>query len=136
MTRVEVMIDGLRQSPANGQWVIVLKEKLRERYLPIWVNASQAEVIKSELVAVRPPGDVTPDFPPSVVNIPNFKLQSVRIDQFENNAFGAKLFGTSNNRICEVSSPVSTALVAAVRARVPILIEEAVLNRSGISISS
>ena len=41
MAEVEMVIDSLRQSPVNHQWVVILKEKLAERYLPVYIGSSQ-----------------------------------------------------------------------------------------------
>ena len=49
MFQVEMIVDSLRRSPANQCWVIVLKAKVAERYLPIYVGASQADVVRQEL---------------------------------------------------------------------------------------
>ena len=38
MADVEMVIDALRQSSVRGQWVVILKEKIAERYLPVQIT--------------------------------------------------------------------------------------------------
>jgi len=46
MAQVEMVIDSVRQSPVNKGWVVILKEKATECYLPIYIGLSQAEIIR------------------------------------------------------------------------------------------
>ena len=42
---IEMAIDSIRVSLMNYQRVVILKEKMAERYLPIWIGPSEAEAI-------------------------------------------------------------------------------------------
>ena len=50
MAKVEMIIDSLRQDLLYYEWVVILKEKLGERYLPVYIGPQQADIIKSLLV--------------------------------------------------------------------------------------
>ena len=128
MAEVEMVIDSLRQSPVKHQWVAVLKDKLAERYLPVYIGSSQAEALKRELADAghsKPIGD-DPIF--------RLKVRSVKIDKLENNEFSAKLELATFGKSHEVDCPTAKALAIAVRAKVPLLANEAILNRAGISV--
>jgi len=129
MARIEMMIDGLRQSPASHQWVVVLKDKSEERYLPIWIGPLQAEALKRELTNAGPSEPIGDD--------PAFrsKVTSVKIDKLENNEFSARLEPVTFGKSHEVDCPAAKALAIAVRAKVPILVDEEVLNKVGITVS-
>jgi len=135
MAEVEMVIDSVRQSPANLQWVVTLKEKLAERYLLIYVGLSQANTIERELTDVRSPKAITQDLGLTGIDTTDLKLESVTINRFEDNAFYAKLLMTSNNKAYDVDCPAAKALAIAVRVNVPILADEAVLNKVGITVS-
>jgi len=135
MAEVEMVIDSVRQSPANLQWVVTLKEKLAERYLLIYVGLSQANTIERELSDVRSPKVITQDLGLTGIDTTDLKLESVTINRFEDNAFYAKLLMTSNNKAYDVDCPAAKALAIAVRVNVPILADEAVLNKVGITVS-
>ena len=135
MAEVEMVIDSVRQSPANLQWVVTLKEKLAERYLLIYVGLSQANTIERELTDVRSPKAITQDLGLTGIDTTDLKLESVTINRFEDNAFHAKLLMTSNNKAYDVDCPAAKALAIAVRVNVPILADEAALNKVGITVS-
>ena len=46
---VEVIIDSIRVSLMTQHRVIVLKDTLSDRYLPIWIGPFEAEAITTEL---------------------------------------------------------------------------------------
>ena len=131
MAEIEMVIDSVRQSPANLQWVVTLKQKLAERYLLIYVGSSQADTIKRELTDVKSPRAITQDFGPIGIDTTNSKLEYVTINRFEDNAFSAKLVLATPSRPCEVDCPPAKALAIAVRAKAPIFTDEAILNRVG-----
>jgi len=134
MAEVEMVIDSVRQSPVNYQWVVILKDKLAERYLPIYIGSSQAEALRRELTDVsltRPTGDdpISRD-----IKRIGSKVRSVKIDKLEDNEFSAKLVLATPSKPYEVDCPLSKALAIAVRAKAPILADEAILNKAGISV--
>ena len=136
MAEVEMVIDSVRQSPANLQWVVTLKEKLAERYLLIYVGLSQADTIKWELTQVRSPRAITQDLGLTGIDTTGSKLESVTINRFEDNAFYAKLLMTSNNKAYEVACPPAEALAIAARTKAPIFTDEVILSKAGITVSA
>ncbi|MFC2012368.1 bifunctional nuclease family protein [Chloroflexota bacterium] len=46
---VEMVIDSIRVSMMNYQRVVILKEKMADRYLPIWIGPSEADAIAVKL---------------------------------------------------------------------------------------
>jgi len=133
MAEVEMVIDSVRQSPVKHQWVAVLKDKLAERYLPVYIASSQAETLKRELTDFRlsrPLGDpISKD-----IKTIGSKIGSVKIDKFEDNKFSAKLVLVTPSKPYEVDCPVAKALAIAVRAKVPLFANEAALNKAGITV--
>lgn len=134
MAEVEMLIDSLRQSPVKHQWVAVLRDKLAERYLPIYVGSSQAEALKRELADIRHSRPLADDPISRDIKGIGSKVKSVKIDKLEDNEFSAKLVLATPSKPCEVNCPPAKALVIAVRAKVPLFANEAVLNKAGITV--
>lgn len=132
MANVEVMLDALRQSPANHQWVVVLKEKSKERYLPIWIGLAQAEEIKGELLGTSQ-DELDSQLMLLSDNLADVKLESITVDCFENKIFHVRLSLTSEHKRFEVEAPIAKALAMAIRVDAPIIIDEAVLEEAGIT---
>ena len=134
MAEIEMVIDSLRQSPVNHQWVAVLKDRSAERYLPVYIGSPQAEALKRELTdasLTKPAGDdpISRD-----IKRIGSKVKSVKIDKLEDNEFSAKLVLAISSKPCEVDCPPARALAIAVRAKAPIFTDEAILSKAGISV--
>ena len=134
MGKVEMVIDSVRQSQVNLQWVVILKEKLAERYLSIYIGSSQAKALKGELIDVRPSRPLGDDPVFRDIEAIGSKIESVKIDKFEDNKFPAKLVLATLGKSHKVDCPVAKALAIAVRAKVPIFADEVNLNKAGISL--
>ena len=52
---VEMTIESIRVSLMNYQRVVVLKETLSDRYLPIWIGPAEADAIALQLQDVSVP---------------------------------------------------------------------------------
>ena len=133
MARVEMTIDSVRRD-LHYEWVVILKEKLAKRYLPIYMGSSQADIIKSLLVGTEPAEPVDYDFFVPEVDTTDAVLKSLIIDGFENNIFYAKLLFTHHEISYKVDCPVAKAIALVVKAGMPIFAEEALLNKVAIAV--
>ena len=124
---VEMAIDSVRQELLNYEWVVMLRQKFSERYLPVYVGALQGEMIKSLLVGTKITEPVAFDFSVTDVDINIDELQSVIINRFRNNVFHAKLLFTHQNKSYKVDCPPAKAITLAIESEVPIFVEEAIL---------
>jgi len=107
MAQFEVEINSVRRGLLKEEWTIVLKERRGNRYLPIFVTKSQADLVSRELLCLvkrQLPsfdqelrqkasldlqlGDIETKIGVSLVSC---KLESVTINRLENKAFSAKL---------------------------------------------
>jgi len=134
MARAEMVIDSLRQDLLYYEWVVILKEKSGERYLPVYIGSQQADIIKSLLVDAEPTEPVDFDFSVPNVDINIAELQSVIINRLKNNVFHDKLLFTHHNKSYKVDCPPAKAIVLSLRAQVPILVEETVLRKAAVEV--
>ncbi|MBL7081360.1 MAG: bifunctional nuclease family protein [Candidatus Omnitrophica bacterium] len=111
--------------------LIVLKEKQGERLLPIIIGLAEASAIKMKLGGFNPPRPLTHDLLFSTIQILDANLEKIIIDKLENNTFFAKLViksASGETKIADARPSDSIAL--AVRAAVPIYVEEDVLKNA------
>ncbi len=132
MAEVEMTIDGIRVSLMNYQRVVMLKEKMAERYLPIWIGPAEADAIAVKLQGVTVPRPLTHDFIHSIIKTLSASVKSACINKLDNDTFFAKVTLISNNKPIEIDCRPSDALALAVRVNAPIFAEERVLNKAGI----
>ena len=61
---IEMQLEGVRVELPTNQPIVLLRERDGERYLPIWIGASEAAAIALSLQGVQTPRPMTHD-PPS-----------------------------------------------------------------------
>ena len=134
MAQIEVTIDSVRLSSMSGEWVVGLKEKGTEQYLPIYMGPSQANIVKRELIGARFPEPEDYECFLVGTDVTNFVLASVTVNGFEDDTFYTKLLLSQNEESFEVDCQVAGALALAVRRKAPIFAEEAVLDKAGFAV--
>ena len=129
---IEVTIDSIRVSLMSQNRVVILKDAVSERYLPIWIGACEADAITIELQGVEVARPFTHDLLKSCINQLGGKIKSVIINDLHNEVFYAQILLDVNGRPMEIDSRPSDALALAVRAKVPIYVEENVMEKASI----
>lgn len=129
---IEMTIDSIRVSLMNYQRVVMLKEKMTERYLPIWIGPAEADAIAVKLQGVTVPRPLTHDLLRTVIQTLGANINSIIVSDLRNDTFFAKIIFDVDGRQMEIDSRPSDALALAVRAEVPIYVEEIVLDKAGI----
>jgi bifunctional DNase/RNase len=129
---IEMTIDSIRVSLMNYQRVVILKEKLSDRYLPIWIGPSEADAIAVKLQGVEVSRPLTHDLLNSVIDTLGGVVNSIIVNDLKNDTFFAKVIIDTSGKQMEVDSRPSDALALAVRTGVPIYADESVLDKAGI----
>jgi len=109
--------------------VIVLKEKKGEKTLPIWIGLFEAQAIALAMENVKPPRPLTHDLAKSLIEKLHGKVDKVVITDLINNTFYARILIRRNGENLQVDSRPSDAIALAIRLKVPIFIDETVLNK-------
>ncbi len=128
---VKVAIDVNTKMP-----VIVLKEKRGEKTLPIWVGLFEAQAIALALENIKPPRPLTHDLAKMLIEKLHGEVDRVVISGLVNNTFYARIIMRRNGENLEVDSRPSDAIALALRLKVPIFIDEAVLNKVAVGSKS
>ena len=129
---IEMSIDSIRVSLMNYQRVVILKEKVSDRYLPIWIGPAEADAIAVKLQGVAVPRPLTHDLLNSVIDTLGASVNSIIVNDLKNDTFFAKVILDTDGKQLEVDSRPSDALALAVRTGVPIYADESVLEKAGI----
>jgi len=129
---IEMTIDSIRVSLMNYQRVVILKEKMARRYLPIWIGPAEADAIAVKLQGVHVPRPLTHDLLSLVIDSLGATIDSIIVSDLKSDTFYAKIILNVDGEQMEIDSRPSDALALAVRAEVPIYADEAVLDKAGI----
>ncbi len=118
----------------NSQYVVMLKEKDAERYLPIFIGPAEANAIAIKLRGESLPRPLTHDLLRNIIETLGASVDSIKINDLMNDTFYAKIVFNLDDQQIEIDARPSDALALAVRVDVPIYAEEAVLDKAGISL--
>jgi uncharacterized protein len=129
---IKVEIDSIRVSLMSQDRVVVLKDQSVDRYLPIWIGPSEAEAIRVELQGVEVTRPLTHDLLKSVILQLGGEVEQILINELRNDTFFARLEVKSNGRTIEIDSRPSDAIALAVRLKVPIFVDESVMEKAAI----
>ena len=125
----EMEIDSVRSSELSP--VVLLREKGGSRFLPIWIGILEAGAIAVKLGDIQVERPMTQDLLHSIISELGGRAIYVVISDLVDNVFYAKIVLSKDGGVLEVDSRSSDALALALRANVPIYVDETVLQKAG-----
>jgi bifunctional DNase/RNase len=117
-------------SEIQEQQVIYLKEVEGERCFPIVIGIFEATSIERRVKGISSPRPLTHDLIASVITELGGELQDVIINDLQNHTYYARLRIRQDGELREVDSRPSDAIALAVTCRVPIYVNESVLEEA------
>jgi uncharacterized protein len=129
---IEVVIDSIRISLISQHRIVMLRDMDGERQLPIWIGPCEAEAITIELQDVEIARPVTHDLLKNVIGDMKGTVSHILINELRDQVFYARLFIDQGGEMLEVDCRPSDAIAVAVRAKVPIFVDEEVMDVAGI----
>lgn len=131
---IEMEVEGIGIDGHNNP-LVLLRDSARTRFIPIWIGAAEAMGIQMGLDERAPQRPMTPELIFSVMNALQMRVVQVTINDFANTVFYARLHlrvGESGAPIQELDVRPSDAIALALRAKCPILVDEAVSEKAGV----
>jgi bifunctional DNase/RNase len=129
---IRVTVDTIRISLKSSERVVLLRENERERQLPIFIHATEADAIAAELKSYHPPRPLTHDLLKNTVDALGGELQYVLINDLREKIFYAVLHIEQDERTVDVDARSSDSIALAVRARCPIYVADHVMEIAGV----
>jgi bifunctional DNase/RNase len=130
---VEVVIDSIRVSLMSQHRVVVLKDVDSDRYLPIWIGTCEADAITVELQEVQVARPLTHDLLKAAIHDMGGTVTQINISDLKSDVFFARILVEREGKIIEIDSRPSDAIALAVRARVSIFVDEAVMEKAAVT---
>ena len=122
---------GVRVEMPSNQPIVLLREVTGERYLPIWIGASEATAIAFAQQGVTPPRPLTHDLMRDVLEATGQRLEEVRIVDMQDGVFFAQLAFDGG---AEVGARPSDSIALALRTGSRIVCAESVLEEAGLAV--
>jgi len=130
---IEMVVESVRVHMLSSQHVVILKESDRDRYLPIWIGASEANAIAMRLQGLSADRPLTHDLLINVLGALSSTLSRVVVTQVTEGTFHARLYlENASGEETDIDSRTSDAIAVAVRTGSPIYVDERVLDEAGV----
>ena len=130
---IEMVVESVRVHMLSSQHVVILKESERDRYLPIWIGASEANAIAMRLQVLSADRPLTHDLLINVLGALSSTLSRVVVTQVMEGTFHARLYlENASGEETDIDARTSDAIAGAVRPGSPIYVDERVLDEAGV----
>ncbi len=116
-------------SETSDEQYVVLKEQEGPRAFPIVIGIWEAVAIDRNLKNKKTPRPMTHDLIENVLAGLDARLESIVVSDLRDRTFYAKLRVRRHGEATEIDSRPSDAIALAVQMRVPIYVEESVLEK-------
>ncbi|MEA2647461.1 MAG: uncharacterized protein QOE92_2544 [Chloroflexota bacterium] len=128
-----MQVDSIRVHMPSGQHVVILKDKTAERYLPIWIGIYEANAIALKITGITPERPITHDLMTNIFRDLGASVTRVEVSSLASDVFFARIFIAVDGRNVDIDARPSDAIALAVRAEVPILVADEVLDKAGVT---
>ena len=125
---VEMKVEGLTLDPLTNMPIIILKDLLGDKALPIWVGYFEANAIALEIEKINTPRPMTHDLLSSMISSLHAKVKHVLINDLKDNTFFAVISVIQNGSDMTIDARPSDAIALALRTKSPIFVEEKVIE--------
>lgn len=129
---IETIVESIRVSLVTQARVVILKEVEGDRHLPIWIGPFEAEAIAMELQSIPSTRPLPYDLLRSVIGELGAEVQRIVITEISNDVFYARIVLDTQGSSIEIDSRPSDAIALAVRVKVPIFVDDSVMERAGV----
>ncbi len=129
---IEVMIDSIRVSLTSQQRIVLLRSLETDRYLPIWIGPYETESITIALQEIELARPQAHDLLILMLKKLDAHLRRVEITALKDDVFFGNLVVEKDGQMIDIDARPSDSIAMAVRAHVPILLAEEILESAGI----
>jgi bifunctional DNase/RNase len=130
MVEVEMKIRGLMMDPTANTPIVILKDVVSDRMLPIWVGAYEANAIALEIEKTAPLRPMTHDLLRNLIAQVGAVVDRVVVTDLIDNTFYAVIEMTIDGKRLLLDSRPSDAIALALRVDCPIFVNEEVIASS------
>ncbi|RLC80794.1 MAG: bifunctional nuclease family protein [Chloroflexi bacterium] len=124
---VKVKVESIQISLMSEHRVILLREIESERLLPIFIGPYEAEAIAIRLREIELPRPLTHDLLNNIITEMGGQVSHITVNALRNDTFYAYITVKLGGRELEIDARPSDAIALAVRANVPIFVEDDVM---------
>lgn len=130
---VSVRVERVTLDTVNNRFVIILKDDLHNRWLPIVVGPAEAQAIALQLENIRPPRPMTHDLMKTILDSMHASILRVVVTELKDNTYFAEIDIKKNGDQSSIDARPSDAIALALRTSAPIFVKEEVMQKASIT---
>ncbi len=130
---VEVKIDRVTLDTASNRFVVILRDEIKHRWLPIVVGSTEAQAIALELENITPPRPLTHDLIKNLLDSIEARVSRIVVSDLRENTYFAMIGLKFNSSHAEIDARPSDAIAVALRTASPIFVDEDVMQKAAVS---
>ena len=127
---VEMKIKGLMVDPVTNMPIVILKDELEERVLPIWVGIFEANAIALRIEEIETPRPMTHDLLCNLLESLQVQIAKIVVSDLRDNTYFAQIHLQVNGSARTIDARPSDAIALALRTEAPIYVDQSVLEQS------
>ena len=133
MHNIAVRVDKVTFDTTTNRFVVILKDDVHNRWLPIVVGSTEAQAIALQLERINPPRPLTHDLIKNLLDSISINVARIVVNDLRENTYYALISIRDNGSTQDIDARPSDAIALALRMQAPIFVEEAVMKRAAIN---
>ncbi|MDZ7343377.1 MAG: DUF151 domain-containing protein [candidate division KSB1 bacterium] len=130
---IPVRVDRVTLDTTANRFVVILRDDVHHRWLPIVVGSSEAQAIALQMENIIPPRPLTHDLVKNLLDSVEVRISRVIVNDLRENTYYAMIGLKLNGNHVEVDARPSDAIAIALRAQAPIFVDEEVMKKASVT---
>lgn len=127
---LQMKVSGIALDPFTNSPIVILKDELNERTLPIWIGFMEASSIAMELEKTPRIRPITHDLVKNLLEKLKYSVTKIEVTDLRDDTFYARIYLQKEDEEYSLDSRPSDAIAIALRTDSPIFVNEEVIEKS------
>ncbi len=129
---IAVRVDRVTLDAHTNRFVVILKDDVNNKWLPIVVGNTEAQAIALHLENVSPPRPLTHDLIKNILESVEAKISRVVVSDLRENTYYALISMKLNGHSTDIDARPSDAIALALRMQAPIFVSDEVMAKASV----
>jgi len=130
--QVAVRVDRVTLDTSTNRFVVILKDDVNGRWLPIVVGTTEAQAIALQLEGIMPPRPLTHDLMKNLLESIKVDISKIVVNDLRENTYFASISLQVQKDTYEIDARPSDAIALALRMQAPIFVNEKVMKKAAV----
>jgi len=127
---LQMKVSGIALDPFTNTPIVILKDEMNERTLPIWIGFMEASSIAMELEKTPRIRPITHDLVKNLLEKLKYDVTKIEVTDLRDDTFYARIYLKREGEEYSLDSRPSDAIAIALRTESPIFVNEEVIEKS------